>query len=113
MHDRRGVRVDLAEKGELDLAREEPVLEAREASAASFLDVAPGQLTDEIAGDADVEQELAGAALLVKAEGLPWPRDIERRDPGLQSGLRGRRGRRGGRWLGRRRGRRRLGWRCR
>jgi hypothetical protein len=43
-HDRGGVRVDLAEERELDLAREEPVFEAGEASTPGLLDVALGEL---------------------------------------------------------------------
>src|SRR5262245_47412930 len=96
-HDRRGVRVDLAEERELDLAREEPVLETGEASAPGLLDVALGELADEVAGDADIEQELAGTALLVEAEGLARPRDVESRDARLLSGLLGCRGRGTGR----------------
>jgi len=61
----RGIGIDLTEERELDLTREEPVLLTREGAALGFLDVALGEVADEVAGDADVEQQLAGAALLV------------------------------------------------
>ena len=106
-HDRRGVRVDLAEERELDLPREEPVLLTGKAPAPGLLDVVMGELADEVTGDADVEQELARAALLVEPEGLPRPRDVEGRDSGLRGGWLLRcRGRCGGRRRGLGRGRR-------
>src|SRR2546427_976921 len=57
-HDRRGVRVYLAEERELDLAWEEAVLLAGERTAARPLDVARGDVADEVARDAHIEQEL-------------------------------------------------------
>src|SRR5439155_25863096 len=78
-YDRRGVRVDLAEERELDLAREEAVLLTGERAAARPLDVARRDVADEVAGDAHVEQELTRAALLVQGEGLAGAQDGERR----------------------------------
>jgi len=105
------VRVDLAEEGNLDLAREEQVLEPREAAAPVLLDVLLGQVADEITGHAHVEEKLAGAAALVEGEGLPRPDQVEgtRLAAGWPLSGQAARGRRPGRGLHRhRRGRGRL-----
>jgi hypothetical protein len=59
------VRIDLAEEAHLDLAGEEAVLEAGEGAALGLLDALLGDVADEVAGDADVEEELARAAPVV------------------------------------------------
>ncbi len=71
------VRVDLTEEGDLDLPREEQVLEAGEAAALVLLHVVLGQVAHEVACDAHVEEELARAAPLVEGEGLTRPYEIE------------------------------------
>src|SRR2546425_7364894 len=75
-----GVRVHLAEEPELDLAREEAVLLSREGATLGLLDIRLGDVADEVAGDADVEEEMAGAPLLVEGERLARARQVDRRD---------------------------------
>src|SRR2546422_4636376 len=77
--DRGGVGIDLTEEGQLDLAREEPVLLPREGSAPGPLDVALRDVADEVAGDTHVEQELARAPLLIEGVGLAWAQEVDRR----------------------------------
>ena len=95
------VGVDLAEQAQLDLARKEAILAAGEGAGAGLLDVVLGDVADEIAGHAHVEEQLAAATLLVERERLPRAEQV------------GRRGRRHlrlwicGRWPGRARRRRR------
>src|SRR5205823_2654551 len=104
-HLRPRVRVDLAEEGKLHLAWEKQVLEAWEAPAPVLLDVLLGQVADEIAGHAHVEEKLAGAAALVEGEGLPRPDEVERSRRAAGRSLSGQagRGRRAGRGLHRHR----------
>src|SRR5437899_8836923 len=81
-HDRRRIGIDLAEEAQLDLAWEEAILLAGEGPALGLLDVLLGKVAHEVAGDADVEQELACPPLLIEAERLPRPREVDRREPG-------------------------------
>ncbi len=102
-----GVGVDLAEEAQLDLAREETVLLSAKRAAPGLLHVRLGEVTDEVASDTHVEEELAGAALLVEREGLSRARQVRdgrarrrsprrrRRGHGRQCGSGHRRGRRG------------------
>src|SRR5215471_20060641 len=73
------VGIDLAEEGDLDLAWEEEILQAGEAAALVLLDVVLGQVAYEVAGDAHIEKELAGAAPLVEREWLAGLDEVERR----------------------------------
>src|SRR5439155_1467093 len=75
------IRVHLAEERELDLAREEAVLLAGERPALGFLDVRLREVAHEIAGDPDVEEDLAGAALRVERERLVRTRQLGERHP--------------------------------
>src|SRR5215467_14516969 len=61
-----GVGIDLTEQAELDLAREEQILEAGEGPAGGLLHVVLRQVAHEIARDAHVEKELARATLLIE-----------------------------------------------
>ena len=80
-HDRGSIRIDLAEERELDFTRKEAVLLPGKGSASCSRDVTLRDVAHEVAGDADVEQQLARAPLLVQGERLPWPRQIDRRRP--------------------------------
>jgi len=73
-----GIRVDLPEERHLALTQVKEVLEAREAAALVLLDVVLGQVADEVARHAHVEEELALAAPLVEREGLARPDQVER-----------------------------------
>ena len=77
-HDAARVGIDLTEQAQLDLAGEEAILLTREGSVLGLLHVALREVADEIAGDADVEQELPGAALLIEGERLTRAEEIER-----------------------------------
>jgi len=94
--DRGRIRIDLAEERELDLSREEPILLPRKGSASCSRDVLLRDVADEVAGDADVEEELARASLLITARRVAGaapgrspivePRQArERRRPGRRS----------------------------
>src|SRR3989441_3783968 len=74
------VGVDLTEHAQLDLAREEAILLAGERAALGLLDVRLHDVADEVAGDTDVEEELAGAPLLVERERLARAREVDCRD---------------------------------
>ena len=82
------IRIDLAEQGELDLAREEVVLEAGEGAALGLLHVVLGEVADEVAGDAHVEEELARAPALVEREGLARPGEVQERGHAAEGGPR-------------------------
>ena len=73
------VGVDLAEQAQLDLARKEAILAAGEGAGAGLLDVVLGDVADEIAGHAHVEEQLAAATLLVERERLPRAEQVGRR----------------------------------
>src|SRR5207245_1868343 len=94
------VRIDLTEERQLDFAGEEAVLLSREGTALGLLDVRLREVADEVSGDSDVEQELAGPALLVERERLARARQLGEGDAWRRLGRRRRR--RGGR----------PGWRC-
>src|SRR5213078_2978450 len=96
-----GVGVHLAEQRQLDLAWEEAVLLSGEGAPPGFLDVRLRDVADEVADDADIEQELTAAALRVERERLARARQVGERDPRRPRW----RGKRGG---GRRRARGRL-----
>src|SRR5215510_11418864 len=61
-HFRPRVGIDLSEEGDLDLTREEEILQAGKAAALVLLHVVLGQVADEVAGDTHVEEKLPGAA---------------------------------------------------
>ncbi|PYM76257.1 MAG: hypothetical protein DME10_01420 [Candidatus Rokuibacteriota bacterium] len=99
------VGIDLAEEGQLDLTRKEEVLQARETAALVLLDIALGQIPDEIARHAHVEEELPRAAPLVERERLARSDEIHGRGrtaPGRRRGRQLRRHGRGGDGCGRR-----------
>jgi hypothetical protein len=113
------IGVDLAEETQLDRPRKEAVLLAGERTAAGLLHVPLSERADEVPGETDVEEELAGPAPLREGERLMRPRVVRetrrgrrwRRRLGEVAGWRARRGD-GGRW-GRRGGRAGLGRRRR
>ena len=74
-----GVGVDLAEQRQLDLAWEEAVLLSGEGPPPGFLDVRLRDVADEVADDADIEQELTAAALRVERERLARARQVGER----------------------------------
>src|SRR5438105_746575 len=73
------VGVELAEQAQLDLARKEAILAAGERAGAGLLDVVLGDVADEIAGHAHIEEQLAAATLLVERERLPRAEQVGRR----------------------------------
>src|SRR5687767_8712044 len=79
------VRVDLTEEVQLDLAGEETVLTPWKAPGVRLVDVALGEVAGEVGGDADVEEELTGAAALVQRERLAGAREVGRGDTGRRS----------------------------
>ena len=54
-----GKGIDLAEEAQLDFSRKEAIFPAREGPRVGLVHVALGEVGDEIAGDAHVEEELA------------------------------------------------------
>src|SRR5438132_6901958 len=74
-----GEWIDLAEQAQLHFARKEPVFAAREGTAVRLLHIVLREAAHEVAGDTHVEQELAGAALLVEPERLTWTQELGRR----------------------------------
>ena len=74
-----GIRIDLPEQGDLDLPREEVVLEPGEGAALRLLHVVLRQVADEVAGDPHVEEQLTRAPALVKRKRLARPREIDQR----------------------------------
>jgi hypothetical protein len=80
------VGIDLPEQAQFHLAREETVLAAGERPGVGLVDVVLREVGDEIAGEADVEQQLAAAALAVEREGLARAGEVD------QAWRRGRRG---------------------
>jgi len=85
-HDRGSVRIDLAEERELDFTRKEAVFLPGEGSASRSRDVALRDVAHEVAGDAQIEQELTRAPLLVQGEGLSRSRQVHRRRRPAETG---------------------------
>jgi hypothetical protein len=73
-----GVRVDLPEETELDLAGKEAVLSVGERPGVGLVHVALGDVSDEVARHADVEEQLAGTALPIERERLARPGHLQR-----------------------------------
>jgi hypothetical protein len=105
-YDRARVGIDAAEEADLDLAREDAVLAPGERAVAALLACARGEVGDEIAADAHVEEQ--HASRLGERERLARPSQVvERRRidgrRGLRRGRGGRMRRRRCRGCGRRR----------